>query len=143
MSFLNIQIIFPILAMILLTLVVLVISIVTRVKEIKLNSISPQSLATRADASRLLKNKESSENLLNLFETPVIFYVICLLFFICNNATTLSLILMWLYVFSRYLHSFIQCSYNQVLHRFYVFILSAFLLAFLLVSFTVNLLYRG
>jgi hypothetical protein len=143
MSFLNIQIIFPILAMILLTLVVLVLTAVTRVKEIKSNSIPPQTLATRDDASRLLKNKGSSENLLNLFETPVIFYAISILFFICNNATSLTLVFMWLYVFSRFLHSFIQCSYNDVLHRFYVFIFSTFLLAFLLINFTVNLLYRG
>jgi len=37
-------------------------------------------------------------------------------------------ILAWTYVASRYLHSIIHVTYNQVMHRFAVFIFSSFVL---------------
>ncbi|HPO25494.1 MAG TPA: MAPEG family protein, partial [Arenimonas sp.] len=44
------------------------------------------------------------------------------------QAGQVLLALAWLYVVLRVVHSIIQCSYNKVMHRFYVFFTSVWVL---------------
>jgi len=62
-----------------------------------------------------------NRNYMNLLELPVLFYVVCLLIFVCEVATLPMLALAWSYVGLRFLHSVIHLTYNHVIHRLTVF----------------------
>jgi hypothetical protein len=58
----------------------------------------------------------------------VLFYVAMLAGVAMHAATLWLLALAWIYVVLRYVHSYIHCTYNRVMHRFAVFGLSMFVL---------------
>jgi hypothetical protein len=61
---------------------------------------------------------------MNLLEMPVLFYLAVLLSLILLVQDQVLILLSWTYVLLRYVHSLIQCTYNKVMHRFQVYLLS-------------------
>lgn len=59
--------------------------------------------------------------LMNLLEMPVLFYVLCVVSYITQNATSGLVMLAWVYFGFRVLHSLVYLTYNHVLHRFLAF----------------------
>jgi hypothetical protein len=118
----------PVLAMVLLTAIVARAMYVRRVDEIKSRGIDPQSLAAARDMAGKLENTSAADNYRNLFEAPVLFYVAMLAGVAMHAATVWLLALAWIYVVLRYVHSYIHCTYNNVMHRFAVFGMSMFVL---------------
>ena len=77
----------------------------------------------------------NSDHFKNLFEVPVLFYVICIASYLTGNVDYWQLYLAWAFVGFRLMHSSIHLSYNNVMHRF-----GAFLLAMIaLIAMTVRL----
>lgn len=124
------QIIFlPLLAQVLLTALVWLWMYKTRIAEMKKKRIAPEKLAISADAAPLLKDAAGpAENFTNLFEAPVLFYVAILSLFSLGMVNNVFLALAILYVALRYVHSFIHCTYNRVMHRFIAYITSTIVL---------------
>ena len=69
-----------------------------------------------------------NRNYMNLLELPVLFYVVCLVFYVTAGVSSLAVTLAWAYVALRVLHSVVHLSYNRVVHRLTVFALSNFVL---------------
>jgi len=69
-----------------------------------------------------------NRNYMNLLELPVLFYVLCLVVAVTGISSPVFVALAWVYVVLRVLHSIIHLSYNNVLHRLFVFAISNFLL---------------
>jgi hypothetical protein len=113
----------PLLAMVALTLLVWVRLYAVRIPEMKRSRIDPQRLAGSAD-KHLLKDTRASDNFINLFEVPVLFYVLVLATVQAGVSDGALLVLAWAFVGLRVLHSLIQCSYNRVMHRFAVYALA-------------------
>lgn len=113
----------PLLAMVALTLLVWVRLYAVRIPEMKRSRIDPQRLAGSAD-KHLLKDTRASDNFINLFEVPVLFYVLVLATMLSGISDGALLGLAWAFVGLRVLHSLIQCSYNRVMHRFAVYALA-------------------
>jgi len=111
-------ILLPALAMVALTIVVWFRMYTSRVAEMKRERIHPQSVATSAQMSARLNDTRAADNFRNLFELPVLFYVALLVFAYTGRVTTATLLLAWLFVALRVLHSAIHCTYNRVYHRF-------------------------
>ncbi len=63
-----------------------------------------------------------SQNYDNLLELPILFYVLCALLYITNQIDITLVVLAWAFVSSRYLHSFIHTTSNNVRKRMLVFI---------------------
>lgn len=80
-----------------------------------------------------------SDNLQNLFEMPVLFYVVCLALTVTERATPALVAAAWAYVALRVLHSLIHCTYNTVLHRFLAYALSTLVLAGMWTAFALSL----
>lgn len=80
-----------------------------------------------------------SDNLQNLFEMPVLFYVVCLALAVTGQATPALVTAAWVYVALRAVHSLIHCTYNTVLHRFLAYALSSLVLAGMWVGFALSL----
>lgn len=97
---------------------------VRRISEIRGSHIDPQSLATSDIASKKLKNVSAADNFSNLLETPVLFYTICIILFATGEVTKFQLVLAWIYVFLRVVHSLIHVTYNRVVHRWAVYVTS-------------------
>ena len=119
----------PLLAQVALTFIVMTSMYRGRVAEINSKKIDPQSIKTREKSRQLLTDSApASDNFSNLFELPVLFYTAILLTLILMVQDSILVILAWTFVISRYLHSFIHVTYNRVMHRFYMFLLSSFVL---------------
>lgn len=119
----------PLLAQVALTFAVMVSMYRTRVAEIKAKQIHPQQIKTRSKSKEMLTDSAAAaDNYSNLFELPVLFYTAILLTLILMIQDSILVILAWTFVTSRYLHSIIHVTYNQVMHRFAVFIFSSFVL---------------
>ncbi|MBV8143701.1 MAG: MAPEG family protein [Gammaproteobacteria bacterium] len=114
--------------MVALTAVVWVRLYVQRIGEMRQRRIPAQQLATSQQASSTLHNVSAADNFRNLFEIPVLFYVLCLALYATHRQSVLLLSGCWLFVVLRALHSAIQCSYNNVLHRFVAYATSTLVL---------------
>lgn len=114
----------PAFALVLLTMAVMLRMLTSRIAEMKANKIHPQSIATSIALAAKMPDTRASDNFRNLFETPVLFYAAMLFAQATPQAGQILLGLAWLYVVLRVVHSIIQCSYNKVMHRFYVFFTS-------------------
>ncbi len=119
----------PLLAQVLLTFLVWSCLYITRVAEMKRKSIHPQSLNVRSRLQELLTESAApANNFMNLLEMPVLFYLAVLLSLILLVQDEVLVILAWLYVALRYVHSLIHCTYNKVMHRFQVYFISCIVL---------------
>ncbi|MGD2128688.1 MAG: MAPEG family protein [Lysobacterales bacterium] len=120
----------PLLAQILLTFLVWLYLYSRRIPEIVRNGIDPNKLRDRAEAHRLLPQSASpSNNLKNLFEVPILFYVAVLLALILMFQDRLLVLLAWGFVAFRAIHSVVHCTYNNVSHRFMAYAVSTLFLA--------------
>lgn len=65
-----------------------------------------------------------SRHVVNLFEAPLLFYVIILTAVVTEQSGNWLLGLAWAYVVLRYIHSYVHLTSNVVLTRFRVFVVS-------------------
>jgi hypothetical protein len=118
------EIFHPALAMVALTFVVWLRLYFVRIPEMRRLRIHPQSVATSAGKAARLVDTRAADNFSNLFEVPLLFYLALVVAHMSGQATPLVLALAWAFVAGRVLHSAIQCSYNKVMHRFGVYVVS-------------------
>jgi len=125
-------ILLPLLALVFLTFAVWVYMYVTRLSEIRRKKIDPQDLDTRVHGQALLtESPRQADNLKNLFELPVLFYIAALLSMVLMIQDPFLVQLAWGYVALRYVHSFVHCTYNRVMHRFMAYAASCIVLMFI------------
>ncbi|WP_262689562.1 MAPEG family protein [Kordiimonas aestuarii] len=114
----------PILAQVALTLIVLLYMASRRLPALSAMRATPAQLQDRKTFDELPAGcKYPSENLKNLFEVPVLFFVLSFCALITGLGGTMMVTLAWIFVATRVVHSFIHCTYNNVMHRFLVFLL--------------------
>lgn len=136
------SILIPCLAMVAITAAVWVRFYFERVGEMRARGIRPQDIATSRQATEALRNVNAADNLRNLFEIPVLFYVLCVMAYASQVVSPVLVMGAWMFVILRALHSFIHCTYNRVVHRFTVYVLSTLTLFAMWVVFAINLLWR-
>lgn len=88
------------------------------------------------------KLRVHSRHLVNLFETPVLFYVIAIVALVTGQGGLLPVVLAWLYVALRCAHSWVHLTSNKVLLRFRLFALSMFVLVLLWIVVFAGILLR-
>ena len=76
-----------------------------------------------------------NRNLVNLLEMPVLFYAVILALYVTRHVAPGALVLAWLYVALRLVHSGVHLTYNNVRHRLIPFALSNFVLVTLWIWF--------
>ena len=62
-----------------------------------------------------------SRHVTNLYEAPVLFYVVCVIAFVTEQNSSVLLALAWAYVGLRFIHSYVHLTSNVVLLRFRLF----------------------
>ena len=74
-----------------------------------------------------------NRNFMNLLEVPVLFYLVCVIFYVVQINSLTVLVLAWVYVGLRILHSVCHLTYNSVAHRLSLYAVSNFVLVALLI----------
>jgi hypothetical protein len=118
----------PAFALVLLTFSVMIRMLLSRISQMKILKVHPQATATSSQMAAKIPDSRASDNFRNLFETPVLFYAAMMFAYATQTSSQLLLALAWFYVALRVAHSIIQCGYNKVMHRFYVFFTSIWVL---------------
>ena len=95
-----------------------------RSREMREKRIHPQAVATSRKIAEKLEAVQAADNFRNLFEVPILFYALCATVLATQSASLTLAVGAWLFVALRAVHSYIQCTYNKVMHRFAVFIAS-------------------
>ena len=67
-------------------------------------------------------------NLDNQFESPVIFYIISVIYYLTNHVDSILVSIMSFYVLTRYLHAYIHITSNYVPYRFKLFLVGVLIL---------------
>jgi hypothetical protein len=125
-------ILLPLLAMVFLTFAIWVYLYALRIPEIKRLGIDPDDLQDRAESHKLLTvSAAASNNLKNLFEVPILFYLAVMITMLLMIQDDVLVWLAWGFVILRVVHSAIHCSYNRVMHRFTVYLISCLFLMFM------------
>ncbi len=99
-----------------------------RVGQMKRDRIHPQAVASSSQSTALLTDSRAADNFRNLFELPVLFYLALVVAAVTGLATPTTLVLAWVFVALRVLHSAIHCTYNKVMHRFVTYALGGLVL---------------
>lgn len=119
---------FPCVAMAGLTALVWLKLYADRLGEMRTRGVDPQQLATMRAADGRLERTQAAENFRNLFEVPVLFYVLCVALALNGGSTPGIVTAAWGYVTLRAVHSLIHVTYNRVVHRFLAYVASTLLL---------------
>jgi hypothetical protein len=111
-----------------------------RIAQIKRERIRLSTIATSAAASARLTDSGCADNYRNLFELPVLFYLALVVAAQTGQVNTPMLMLAWAFVLARIAHSYIHCTYNKVIHRFYAFVASFFICVVMWIVLAIGLL---
>lgn len=124
----------PMLGMMVLTAVVWFVMYAKRIPAMRNARVPAQTYTTPEKAIELLPESVnySAYNLKNLFELPVLFYALCLFLYVTAAVDMTYVIAAWLFLVFRVLHSFVHCTSNVVMLRFYLYSAAALALWFML-----------
>lgn len=119
------SVLLPVFAMALITFVVVPLILTTCKSSVKQGVVNIEYYelfrgGVEPPTSVLLTSRHRS----NLFETPILFYIVCLMAFSLHLESVLVLGLAWSYVAMRLVHSVIHLTYNHVLHQLTVYSIS-------------------
>ncbi len=122
----------PIFAMFLLTLTVWIYMYARRIPFILSNDFPPEKMRP-LEFARISPPAVSnpSDNLKNLFELPILFYVLGNYLFVTSQVDWLYMLMSWIFVAFRILHSLVHCTINHVLVRFYLYLTASLTLWFM------------
>ena len=116
--------IYPMFALVVLTYLVMFTLAFSRLRSVARNELP-------AKYYRLMQGYAAPDYVLkptrhfsNLFETPVLFYVVCILYLVTGIQPVAAMALAWVYVGLRVVHAAIHLTYNHPIHRFLVFSVS-------------------
>lgn len=116
---------YPCFMMLILTFIVLGIMFKRRVsalrsKTIKMSHFKIYDKMDSAPEAMLV----ASRNFSNLFEMPVLFYMVCLFGLVTMKITLSFYLCAWGYVVLRYLHSYVHLTSNNIMLRMNLYALS-------------------
>lgn len=121
------QLLVPFFAMLLLTGLVWVYMYIRRLAWFAQNREAGVQIRTPEQLNSIIPEpiNRSSNNLKNLFEMPVLFYVLCLYLLLFDQVDTLHVQCAYGFFVLRALHSAVHCTVNHVLSRFALYLLAS------------------
>lgn len=121
----NAQLVFPMLALVLLTSIVAVTMLRRRIAATRANKVELKDFAVNQfNDETPTKMLQAGRNYANLFEMTTLFYAVCVATMAVGLVDTAMIVMAWLYVAARYLHSYIHVGSNRIGQRLKAFGLS-------------------
>jgi hypothetical protein len=81
----------------------------------------------------------AANNLMNQFELPVLFHVVCLTLFVTNGVSFVAVLLAWVFVALRYFHAYIHVTSNNLRIRSLTFAVGFIVLVLMWAWFALHL----
>jgi hypothetical protein len=122
---------YPVFAMMALTIYCIVRLGLLRYVAVRRGEVDPRFFSLYRGYEEPEKLAVYSRHVLNLFEAPLLFYVIVLIAFVTGQTGNWVLGLAWTYVVLRFFHSYVHLTSNVVLTRFRIFVASILTLSVL------------
>ena len=122
------QILYPAFAMMALTFLCMFRLGLMRYAAVRRGEIDPRFFVLFRGYEEPDKLAVASRHVVNLFEAPLLFYVITVMAFVTGQSGTWVVGLAWAYVALRVFHTYIHLTTNVVLTRFRIFVVSMFVL---------------
>lgn len=79
-------------------------------------------------------------NYVSQFQLPVLFYILTVLAMFTRQADYLFVVLAWLFVLTRFVHTCIHTTSNHMRHRFYAFLVGAMVLLVMWIIFAMHIM---
>jgi len=127
----------PMIAHALLVFIVYVVLAIRRREMVVSGQAKAQAYKQRATEPEGSMN--ASNNLMNQYEAPVLFHVVCLALHATAGVSYVVVVLAWLFALSRYLHAYIHLTTNKLKHRNYAFRAGLGVLLLMWIWFTLHL----
>lgn len=135
-------ILFPVIVQVWLTLFLLLKLGISRYSLAKSGAVRMKDIAIDSDAWPDDIRKVSN-CVLNQFQVPVLFYLICVLLLVTHLVDSVHIILAWIFVISRLVHAYIHTGSNLVRQRFSVFVIGITAVVIMWGYFTLSFLLKS
>ena len=136
------QILYPVFAM-----VALVVFVLNRLRSLRFAAVRAGEMDAgfykAFEGQEPEKLRVHARHFANLFEMPVLFYVAVLMAYVTRQVGPWLVLLAWLYVALRYVHSFVHLTSNDVIQRVSVYFASGFTLLLMYATLLIGLLRAG
>jgi hypothetical protein len=99
-----------------------------RVAAVRSRKLKPSDFRVGESSAVPVELSVMNRHLMNLLEMPVLFYVVCLAFYVVHQVSPGVVWLAIAFVASRFAHSWVHLRTNHILHRVLVFAVSNLLL---------------
>jgi len=109
-------------AMVLITFVVMCFTAVARVNSVRHKEVSPKYYKLMSGSEAPEHVVKTGRHFSNLFEVPVLFYVAGVLCITLGIESAFFIVTAWLFVLFRICHAVIHITYNNPLHRLFIFL---------------------
>ncbi len=124
------ELIYPMAAMVLLTIIVLSRMVHGRVTAVRSGAVDARFYKThQGENTEPREVAQNARHFTNLFENPVLFYVACVVAMVSGLGGLPMLVLAWLFVATRIVHAFIHLTTNRIPRRMVAYGVSWALLA--------------
>jgi len=110
----NFELVYPMAAMVLLTFVILIVMFRSRVRAVKAGEADAGFYKTYQEGREPRETAALSRHVVNLFESPTLFYAACMTAMITGQTGTAITVLAWVYVVCRVLHAYIHTGRNSL-----------------------------
>ena len=134
-----VHIFFPIVAMVALVVFVVVRLGRSRVRAVRKRDISVGFFELYQGSEEPEELRALSRHFANLFELPILFYVACIVAYVSVQVDLWLVLLTWLFVVSRYVHSYIHLTSNIVIQRGRVYGIGLAVLVLMWLTLTIHL----
>jgi len=121
-------ILLPLFAMFLLTFSVGLWMLKLRFKAVKEDNLNPSYFLLNKGAKLPDYLAKVTNHYTNLFEFPVLFYVVCLILYAGHKVDSLYVVLAWAFVVARFIHAYIHTTHNILKQRMLAFLVSSLIL---------------
>lgn len=135
----NVEILYPVLAHMLLVVFLFIPLIMRKSKAIKDKAVDLNETALNHQAWTPDVQKVSN-NIANQFEIPVLFYALCIIIALTNNVGVFNTVMAWGFVALRYMHTYVHIGSNFVPLRMRIFALSLVIVLIMLIQLSVLLM---
>ncbi len=134
-----VHILFPIVAMVALVVFVVVRIARSRIRAVRRRDISVGFYKLYQGSEEPDELRALRRHFANLFELPILFYVACIVAYVSVQVDIFLVLLAWLFVVSRYVHSYIHLTSNIVIYRFRVYGIGLAVLVLMWLTLTIYL----
>ena len=117
----NLELIYPMAAMVLLTFIVLMALFRSRVAAVNSGKVNAGFYKTYQEGSEPRQIAQFSRHLVNMFESPTLFYAACVVGIVTGQNATVLIVLAWIYVALRALHAYIHTGKNSISPRMWAY----------------------